>query len=47
MERSGSIGVKGLVNLYVDDTLRIVTGKSDDVVEDIFVLKRTNTITND
>ena len=45
----GPIGVKGnLVNLYVDDTLRIVTGKSDgDVVEDIFVLKRTNTITND
>ncbi len=45
----GPIGVKGnLINLYVDDSLRIVTGNSDGgAVEDIFVLERTDTITKD
>ena len=42
----GPIGIQGdLINAYVDDTLRIVTGKSDgDLTEDLFILTRTETI---
>ena len=45
----GPIGIKGdLVNLYVDDTLRIVTGRTDGGgVEDLFILTRTDLVLKD
>ena len=45
----GPIGIQGdLVNLYVDDTLRIVTGRTDGGgVEDLFILTRTDLVLKD
>ena len=45
----GPIGVTGdLINLYVDEDLRIVTGRSDgETVDDLFILRRVSEIVED